>query len=125
MNCTLPCCLIALLTNIAAELFENWSSLTDAGSNYRESQLECVVQSLINSPPMHSMGLGIAEHLVAAGATKDLGSIELLARGAHIKLVVANLGVRVCFRAIRVPLGALAAVITHWHPEWHRCNLVT
>lgn len=45
--------------------------------------------AMVVGAPMHSMGAGFVEHLFTAGARRDLGWIELLARASRFKLVAA------------------------------------
>lgn len=63
-----------------------------------------------------NLGASIAEHLMAARATKDSGSIEFLDCGAQVKLLLTNVGIQVYLEAVRVA-GEVDAVVVRRHPD--------
>lgn len=73
--------------------------------------------AMLTGAPMHSMGPGIAEHLMALGASRDFGFVEML--------VVESLDVPDYLERIRVASGSEEAAFAPRRPEWIASNTVT
>lgn len=75
--------------------------------------------------PMHSIGAGVVENLVAVGARAELGSIALLSRAARIRLFAQNAEVREFLREIEHASASDDAALRPRCPAWRERNLVS